>query len=157
MCRCRSCTSFASWAAMTKQQTGQPSTIATRESPPSASSSLQSLPDCPADVEQLGRATWTMLHTMAATYPTNPTPLQQFETKQFMGLFGRMYPCHACADDFRMWMRDGNEPRVSNRDEFGRWLCEAHNAVNVKLGKEEFNCNRWEERWLTGWKDGRCD
>lgn len=56
-----------------------------------------------------------------------------------------------------MWMRDGNEPRVSNREDFGRWLCEAHNAVNVKLGKEQFNCNQWEERWRTGWKDGRCD
>jgi FAD-linked sulfhydryl oxidase len=51
----------------------------------------------------------------------------------------------------------GNAPRVSNRDEFGQWLCEAHNAVNVKLGKKSFDCARWEERWRTGWKDGRCD
>ena len=47
--------------------------------------------------------------------------------------------------------------KVSNREEFGRWMCEAHNAVNVKLGKEEFDCNRWEQRWRTGWEDGRCD
>ena len=47
-------------------------------------------------------------------------------------------------------MRQSNEPRVSNRDEIGRWMCEAHNAVNVKLGKESFDCNRWEERWRTG-------
>jgi len=157
MIRCRSCTSFASWAAMTKQQTGPPSTIAKTGTHPSVSSYSQPPPDCPADVEQLGRSTWTLLHTMAANYSTNPTPLQQFETKQFMSFFSKTYPCHICADEFRAWMRDGNEPRVSNRDEFGRWLCEAHNAVNVKLGKEEFNCNRWEERWRTGWKDGRCD
>lgn len=51
----------------------------------------------------------------------------------------------------------GNEPRLESRDEFGRWMCRAHNEVNRKLGKEEFDCFRWEERWGTGWKDGRCD
>lgn len=51
----------------------------------------------------------------------------------------------------------GNEPKVSNREEFGQWMCEAHNAVNVKLGKKEFDCRFWEERWRTGWKDGSCD
>lgn len=77
--------------------------------------------------------------------------------KQFVGLFGKLYPCWSCADDFRTWMKEGNEPRVSNREEFGRWMCEAHNAVNVKLGKSSFDCNKWEERWRTGWRDGSCD
>jgi mitochondrial FAD-linked sulfhydryl oxidase len=141
---------------MTKQTVSKPTTT----SPTSAlnsTSTLQPPPDCPPDVDQLGRSTWTLLHTMAANYPTNPSPTQQTETKQFMGLFGKMYPCWVCADDFRTWMKEGNEPKVSSREEFGRWLCEAHNAVNVKLGKERFDCDRWEERWRTGWKDGRCD
>lgn len=94
---------------------------------------------------------------MTATYPEKPSFAQQSETRQFMSLFGKMYPCWVCADDFRAWMKEGNEPRVSNREEFGRWMCEAHNAVNIKLGKEAFDCNRWQERWRTGWKDGRCD
>lgn len=50
-----------------------------------------------------------------------------------------------------------NQPRLEGRDEFGNWMCEAHNAVNRKLGKKEFDCAKWEERWRTGWKDGRCD
>ena len=53
--------------------------------------------------------------------------------------------------------RNGNEPRVEGRDALGRWMCEAHNDVNRKLGKREFDCSRWEERWRTGWKDGSCD
>jgi FAD-linked sulfhydryl oxidase len=61
-----------------------------------------------------------------------------------------------CAEDFQKWMQK-NTPRVSSRNEFGEWMCEAHNAVNEKLGKEQFDCKRWEERWRTGWKDGRCD
>lgn len=164
---CRSCTSFASWKALSKQkpesseQQTPSSSISgatsaalgafgasTADAPPS---------DCPPDVEQLGRSTWTLLHTMTANYPERPTITQQLETRQFLGLFGKMYPCWVCADDFRAWMASGNEPRVSNRQEFGRWMCEAHNAVNEKLGKTRFDCERWEERWRTGWKDGRCD
>lgn len=114
--------------------------------------------NCPPDVEALGRSTWTLLHTMTATYPTQPSATQQTEMRSFLGLFGKYYPCWVCADDFRAWMKSsGNEPRVSSREEFGRWMCEAHNAVNVKLGKREFDCGRWEERWRTGWRDGSCD
>ena len=47
--------------------------------------------------------------------------------------------------------------RTQSREEFGRWMCEAHNDVNRKLGKQEFDCSKWEERWRTGWKDGRCE
>ena len=122
-----------------------------------AATALDAHSDCPPDVEELGRSTWTLLHTMTAQYPERPSLTQQMEIKSFIGLFSKMYPCWHCADDFRSWMKGGNEPRVSNRDEFGKWMCEAHNAVNVKLGKKEFDCNRWEERWRTGWKDGRCD
>jgi FAD-linked sulfhydryl oxidase len=137
---------FASMMATSKSSTTsqQPTSIGTA--------------DCPPDVEQLGRSTWTFLHTLAANYPERPNPTQQTETRQFMNLFSKVYPCWVCADDFRTWMStSGNAPRVSNRDEFGQWLCEAHNAVNVKLGKKSFDCSRWEERWMTGWKDGRCD
>ena len=124
----------------------------------STSSSLLPPSDCPPDVEQLGRSTWTFLHAMTATYPERPSTTQQAEARQFLQLFGKFYPCWSCADDFRGWMaQSGNAPRVSNREEFGRWMCEAHNAVNVKLGKTEFDCGKWEERWRTGWKDGRCD
>ena len=150
--RCRSCTSFASWAAMTKKE--KPNSASTTKA---VAHPIEPPANCPPDVDQLGRSTWTLLHTMTANYPEKPSFVQQIETKQFIGLFSKMYPCWICADDFRVWMKEGNEPRVSNREEFGRWMCEAHNAVNVKLGKDSFDCNMWEERWRTGWKDGSCD
>ena len=153
MCRCRSCTSFASWAAMTKKTTS--------DSPSKTTVLPQAtIPpdDCPPDVEALGRSTWTFLHTMSASYPPQASPTQQKEMRQFLGLFSRLYPCWTCAEDFQEWMKSpGNEPRVSSRGEFGKWMCEAHNEVNRKLGKEVFECERWEERWRTGWGDGRCD
>ena len=146
--RCRTCSSFASWAALTKKQTA-------------GESSRTALParraDCPPDVDELGRSTWTLLHTMAAQYPERPTRGQQADAAGFVAALANLYPCWNCATDFRAWMKAGNAPRVSSRDDFGRWLCEAHNAVNDKLGKPAFDCGRWQERWRTGWKDGSCD
>lgn len=92
---------------------------------------------------------------MAANYPERPSLPHQSDTRQFIQLFGKFYPCWVCADDFRSWVKT-NEPRVSSRHEFSQWLCRAHNAVNSKLGKAEFDCSRWDERWRTGWKDGSC-
>jgi len=39
---------------------------------------------------------------------------------------------------------------VRGRATLGRWLCDAHNDVNAKLGKKLFDCSKWEERWRTG-------
>jgi FAD-linked sulfhydryl oxidase len=35
-------------------------------------------------------------------------------------------------------------------------MCEAHNRVNEKLGKEKFDCTKTFERWKDGWRDGSC-
>ena len=67
-----------------------------------------------------------------------------------------MYPCWVCAEDFQQYIKK-EEVKATSRSEFGNWLCDAHNEVNKKLGKPVFDCSKWEERWRTGWKDGRCD
>ncbi|KAE8448253.1 hypothetical protein EG329_009684 [Mollisiaceae sp. DMI_Dod_QoI] len=143
---CRSCTSFADFTKSTSSiaRTSHPHTLS---GPP---------PDCPPDVETLGRSSWTLLHSITASYPTSPTPTEQSNARQFLGLFGKLYPCWVCAEDFQEWMEE-NKVRTESREEFGRWMCEAHNNVNRKLGKKEFDCNLWEERWRTGWKNGSCD
>ncbi|OAA54502.1 FAD dependent sulfhydryl oxidase [Niveomyces insectorum RCEF 264] len=174
---CRSCTSFASWANQTKAALHSPTAAARGSSGSSSSSSsssaaaaammsaagaaatqqhLQPPADCPADVETLGRGTWTLLHTIAAQYPTQPTPGQQADVRGFMSILSRLYPCWMCAEDFQAFLQR-SPVRTASRDDFGRWLCAAHNEVNQKLGKPLFDCNLWEERWRTGWKDGRCD
>ncbi|KAE8153990.1 ERV/ALR sulfhydryl oxidase domain-containing protein [Aspergillus avenaceus] len=159
---CRLCTSAASWRNLTKQaktQTAATST-ATAAKPAAADSTPRPRDDCPPDVEALGRSTWTFLHSLTASYPAKASQEQQGEMRTFLKIFSRLYPCWVCADDFRTWMAEPsgrNEPRLAGRSDFGTWMCEAHNEVNRKLGKKEFDCRFWEERWRTGWKDGRCD
>lgn len=112
--------------------------------------------ECPPDVEQLGRSSWTLLHSIAARYPEVPSTKEQADMKQFIKLFGNFYPCWFCADDFKTYIAE-KEPVVDTQDKLGRWLCAAHNEVNVKLGKPTFDCNLWKQRWKDGWEDGRCD
>ena len=113
-------------------------------------------PGCPPDVEQLGRATWTFLHTTAAYYPEKPTPSQRANMLMLLRSLPVLYPCTWCADDFGNDI-NRNPPDVSGRGPLSRWLCERHNEVNEKLGKEKFNCAKVDERWKDGPPDGSCD
>lgn len=119
---------------------------------------IQQPAHCPPDVEVLGRATWTFLHTLAANYPEKPSVQQQKEMSGFIGTLGRFYPCWHCADDFRAWMAKGNEPKTHSREEFEKWMCQAHNEVNKKLGKAAFDCSpqSLNIRWRDGPSDGSC-
>ena len=41
--------------------------------------------------EELGRATWIFLHTLAVQYPKSPTKQQQKDVKTLVGAFGVSY------------------------------------------------------------------
>lgn len=113
-------------------------------------------PGCPPDVEQLGRATWTFLHTTAAYYPEKPTPTQRVNMLMLLRSLPVLYPCTWCAQDFGEDI-EKSPPDVSGRVALSKWLCERHNEVNEKLGKEKFNCAKVDERWKDGPPDGSCD
>lgn len=111
---------------------------------------------CPPDRGELGSATWSFLHSVAAYYPSRPTEQHQEDAKRLMHIVSRLYPCSDCAEDLRQDLVE-EPPVVSSSVEFSQWLCRLHNRVNVKLGKPVFDCSRVFERWRDGWKDGSCD
>ena len=148
---CKTCTAFRDLLSLPSKRP-TPSIQSKQRQP------LQQPAHCPPDVEVLGRATWTFLHTIAANYPENPSTQQQRDVSSFISTLGRFYPCWHCADDFRSWMAKGNEPKVQSRREFENWMCTAHNEVNKKLGKDVFDCSETSLniRWREGPTDGSC-
>ncbi|KAL0422518.1 UNVERIFIED_CONTAM: FAD-linked sulfhydryl oxidase ERV1 [Sesamum latifolium] len=115
----------------------------------------------PTTKEELGRATWTFLHTLAAQYPDKPTRQQRKDVKELLSVFdslklrflliiwqiiSRMYPCKECADHFKEVIR-ANPVQAGSHHEFSQWLCHVHNVVNRSLAKPVFPCERVDARW----------
>lgn len=67
----------------------------------SADSETHSL-QCPPDSAELGRATWTFLHTMAATYPEQPSRSQQTLMRNIIDGLAEFYPCSYCRSHFQL-------------------------------------------------------
>ncbi|KAI3378527.1 hypothetical protein SNEBB_004111 [Seison nebaliae] len=142
---CKACTNFKDWATKRGINIG------------SADDSLSmSTNKCPLARDQLGRNTWSLLHTMAAYYPKEPSIQHQNEMKQFIKTFSTFYPCEHCAIDFREDIKQF-PPKVKTREQLNKWFCDRHNTVNRKLGLDEFDCSKVMERWKYGPKDGSCD
>ncbi|KAF9804043.1 hypothetical protein IEO21_09489 [Rhodonia placenta] len=168
---CKICTAFRSWKptaqndnAQADKSSGKKNTAAMMAAFASGKG-FASTPDpdvrpehCPPDVEQLGRATWTFLHTTAAYYPEKPTPNQRANMLTLLRSLPVLYPCSHCASHLDSNIRD-HPPNVSGRVALSRWLCERHNDVNERLGKSKFDCSieKTDERWKDGPSDGSCD
>ncbi|KAG1462889.1 hypothetical protein G6F56_005416 [Rhizopus delemar] len=158
---CRTCVDYKTWTKIAKAKAKTEESQKTEEPKKIEPKKIEQTEEwrrenCPADVETLGRHTWTLLHTMAAYYPERPSPGQQESMKSFFKSFSENYPCWFCKNDFQKDIIE--EPiNVKNRDTLSEWLCRRHNKVNEKLGKKQFDCSKVFERWLNGPSSGQCD
>ncbi|KAL6867635.1 hypothetical protein ACP4OV_015659 [Aristida adscensionis] len=113
--------------------------------PPEAAKEKDAKP-APLTKEEVGRATWMLLHTIAAQFPDGPTRQQKRDAKELMHIISRLYPCKECADHFKEVLK-ANPVQAGSQAEFSQWLCYVHNVVNRSLGKPIFPCQRVNARW----------
>lgn len=107
--------------------------------------------DCPLDRSELGRATWSFLHTTAAYYPTNPSEMEKRAAEALITGITALYPCVHCREHFAAEVQE--EPfDYTSRETFSKSLCTHHNKVNEMLEKEIFDCSKenLEKRWKKG-------
>jgi FAD-linked sulfhydryl oxidase len=110
---------------------------------------------CPPDVVDLGRSTWTFLHTMAAFYPESPTDSDRNIMSSFIQGLARFYPCSYCAEDLREQVKL-HPPVLDSNVALSDWFCQIHNNVNRRLGKPLFDCSQVLQRWRFGAKNSNC-
>lgn len=166
---CRACSDFKTWMKVgpaapnpetkpekTKNNPEADKTVTPPVSEPDQSELDRKAGLCPPDRGELGSATWSFLHSVAAYFPAVPNPEQQQDAAQLLQIVSRLYPCSDCAEDLRKDLTE-EPPLVTSAEEFSQWMCRLHNKVNVKLGKPVFDCSKVFERWRDGWKDGSCE
>lgn len=86
-----------------------------------------------------GPAGWTFLHVVSWTYPENPTNQEREEMYVFLHAFSKVLPCKRCR---RHWteslvkaVASSESPHLSSRAALTRFIVDAHNDVNRRLGK----------------------
>jgi hypothetical protein len=100
----------------------------------------------PPNAEELGRSTWTLLHTIATRLPEEPSDREKIDIKTFIHLFARYYPCVKCGYHMQQYL-EGNPIRTETKSDLEHWFCQFHNAVNKRLGKPIFDCRMLSTRW----------
>ena len=74
---------------------------------------------------------------------------------KFLHYFARVIPCSICRTDFTRFI-DKTIPELENSKIFEskvnlvRYLIDAHNYVNTKLGKREYSYNEVDQIYLYG-------
>ncbi len=111
---------------------------------------------CPPDATELGRSTWTFLHTTAEYLPEKLSETHKEHVLNLLTAVSHLYPCRNCADHMQAYVEVNPIP-LHSKFSISRWLCDYHNEVNVILGKEKFDCEKVEERWKKGPSDDSCN
>jgi len=85
---------------------------------------------------------------IAWNYPVQPTEEEKKTVKTFFHTIAQLLPCASCRDDFSKLLKSYPIDTV-NRDSLTRWLVEAHNRVNERLGKPRLSyevvANKYEQ------------
>ena len=96
-----------------------------------------------------GRNFWKFMHTTAAYYPAFPSLQQQEQMTHFVNKSAKYFLINP---QWTLYWKDrinAHPPTVSNQKELSLWLCEEHNELNQKLGRDTFSCSAdvLKRRW----------
>ncbi len=85
-----------------------------------------------------GPSLWLLIHTVAATYPVDPTPEAQRQFAAFYTSLQYVIPCGGCRKGYASLINGTHRltPEVlADRLSLFKWTVDVHNAVNAKVGK----------------------
>jgi hypothetical protein len=94
-----------------------------------------------ADIAVWGPSGWNFIHAMSFAYPIFPSLSERTQMFTFLHSFAQVLPCFRCRVHF-MKLLNTYLPTVSSehletRETLVRFLVDAHNMVNKRIGKKE--------------------
>jgi hypothetical protein len=100
-----------------------------------------------------GPAFWFSLHTSAAYYPENASPIVRERMKGRIMAIPYEIPCKNCqphASAFIEKNRYRLDDIVSGRDQLGKFYVDFHNQVNKRYGKPEWTYEQAYDAYTKG-------
>lgn len=76
--------------------------------------------ECPLDRQELGRFSWSLLHTFAAYYPETPSATDKEAMNGLIVGFKQLYPCKHCRGHFQKDCERGMKMIDYRSPELGR-------------------------------------
>lgn len=91
---------------------------------------------------------WGAIHIVCIGAPTELSEEEKSQYKNFINSLPDVLPCASCGNHFQAVLtQDPVEQSLSGRDALFAWSVRAHNAVNRRLGKPEWNEETATDLW----------
>ena len=96
--------------------------------------------------QEIGRNTWSLLHSIAASYPNEPSEEDKKNITNFLFGLANLFPCKICGTHLlKMLKKEG--VHADSREELVKYICKIHNIVNKVLEKPIFDCKKAFDFW----------
>ena len=85
-----------------------------------------------------GPGAWSLFHSIAFTFPKEPTEAERDAAISFFKSLRLLLPCSKCKREYGAFLENNPvEPHTLSSHALARWTVNAHNHVNLKMGKPE--------------------
>lgn len=85
-----------------------------------------------------GSQAWHFIHSVALSYPENPTDADKKKYYNFFLYLGRVLPCPICGQHFLEKMKK-YPPNMENNERLFQWTVDIHNTINAENGKQIYS------------------
>ena len=94
-------------------------------------------------IDVWGPCAWNTLHSFCHTSPHSLRREEMDDMERFLLLFAKQLPCPSCRRHFTSYLQENlTEEVLAGRKSLVRFMNEAHNTVNRRLGKREWSLQK---------------
>jgi|SaaInlV_130m_DNA_3_1039695.scaffolds.fasta_scaffold00010_45 hypothetical protein len=91
-------------------------------------------------MDEVGRAGWRLIHSLAANYPDEPVFYQKYPWYGFIETLINFYPCEYCRA--HLWRNvEKYGIHTANKTDLSMFMCFLHNDINIENGKPPYPCS----------------